>query len=56
MQFYPTPNAEAGQCRNVTSPGGFFSASNGSPVTIGLDTDGRGGGCELQLRLEHIGF
>jgi hypothetical protein len=25
-------------------------------VTIGLDTDGRGGGCELQLRLEHIGF
>ncbi|NUP51614.1 MAG: hypothetical protein HOW97_30495 [Catenulispora sp.] len=56
IQFYPTPMAEAGQCRNVTSPGAYFSASTGSPVTIGLDTDGRGGGCELQLRLEHIGF
>jgi len=41
-----TPNGD-GQCGN---PGTHYAVA-GRPVTLGLDTDGRGGGCEQQFRL-----
>jgi hypothetical protein len=44
VQF--TPNGD-GQCIN---PGTHFVA-RGHPVTLGLDTDDRGGGCQQQFRL-----
>jgi hypothetical protein len=52
IQFYPTPDADAGQCNGYLPEGDYYTATPGSPVTIGLDTDGRGGGCELSLRLQ----
>ena len=56
VQFYPTPGGDAGQCRGFLPQGDFYTAFAGSPVTIGLDTDDRSGGCYLSLRLEHFGF
>lgn len=56
VEFYPTPNADAGQCNGYKPAPDYYTAFNGSPVTIGLDTDGRGGGCELSLRIEKAGF
>lgn len=56
VQFYPTPDGEAGQCSGYLPQGSYYTAYAGSPVTIGLDTDDRAGGCLLSLRLEHSGF
>ena len=56
VQFYPTPGGDAGQCNGYLPEGSYRTAYAGSPVTIGLDTDDRSGGCYLSLRLEHFGF
>ena len=55
LQFYQTPQGN-GQCVGGLPQGIPLTASAGSPVTIGLDTDARVGGCYLSLRLEHFGF
>ena len=56
VQFYQTPDGD-GQCIGaLPAAGDYDTAYAGSPVTIGLDTDDRAGGCYLSLRLEHFGF
>ena len=54
IQFYA--DGDAGQCKGALPQGQFYTAAAGSPVTLGLDTDGRPGGCWLVLRLRHFGF
>ncbi|HEX3615924.1 MAG TPA: hypothetical protein VHU61_05280, partial [Solirubrobacteraceae bacterium] len=57
IQYYPQDDlADASQCRGYLPEGSYYTAYAGAPVTIGLDTDDRGGGCDLSLRIEHFGF
>lgn len=46
------PDGDAGQCGNT---GYHWAETDRGPVTIGVDTDNRVGGCRLQLRLQ-LGF
>lgn len=54
VQFWA--DGDPNQCHGALPRGSFYTASSGSPVTIGLDTDNRVGGCWLQLSLVHSGF
>ena len=47
-------DGHAGQCINTTAPGSFMTARSGQPVTIGINTDSRTGGCQLALRLRWL--
>ncbi|MET0136345.1 MAG: hypothetical protein ABW215_22400, partial [Kibdelosporangium sp.] len=49
VQFYA--DGDGGQCVNATSPGVWRAVTTGLPYTVGIDTDGRAGGCYLSLRL-----
>ncbi|MGL5927506.1 MAG: hypothetical protein ACRCY8_01095 [Dermatophilaceae bacterium] len=48
VSFYPDGN---GQCVNSTGDSGFHTAYRGHPVTIGIDTDSRNGGCQFAVRV-----
>lgn len=52
IQFWP--DGAAGQCRNYLPQGQWHSVRPGLPVTIGIDTDGRSGGCQFSLRLRRL--
>lgn len=54
VQFYA--DGDPNQCHGALPQGQFDTATAGSPVTIGLDTDNRVGGCSVQLSLQHFGF
>lgn len=54
IQFYA--DGDPNQCHGALPQGDFYTATAGSPVTLGLDTDDRVGGCWLVLRLRHFGF
>lgn len=54
VEFYA--DGDASQCINALPQGQFYTVVPGSPVTIGLDTDGRSGACLLALRVQHFGF
>jgi len=49
IQFYP--DGDSGQCQFGFPQGQWRTATPDLPVTIGLDTDNRPGGCNLALRL-----
>ena len=50
VQYWP--DGDAGQCINSSPQGSyqFMTARAGQPVTIGINTDSRAGGCQLSLR------
>lgn len=52
VQFWP--DGDAGQCVNYLPQGQYRTVLPGTPVTIGIDTDGRTGGCQFSLRLRRI--
>jgi hypothetical protein len=52
IQFWPDGNA--GQCVNYLPQGQYRTVQAGTPVTIGINTDGRSGGCKFSLRLRRI--
>jgi hypothetical protein len=52
VQFYP--DGDSGQCLNYLPQGQYRTAYAGNPVTIGIDADGRSGGCQFLLRLRHF--
>lgn len=52
IQFWP--DGISGQCRNYLPQGQWRSVRPGQPVTIGIDTDDRGGGCQFSLRLRRL--
>jgi hypothetical protein len=54
VQFWA--DGDPNQCHGALPKGSFYTAASGSPVTIGLDTDNRVGGCWVSLRLRHFGF
>jgi hypothetical protein len=54
VQYYADPGGNAGQCHSALPQGSFYTAAAGAPVTIGLDTDSRTGGCWLSLRLRQF--
>jgi hypothetical protein len=54
VQFYA--DGDPGQCHGALPQGDFYTVTAGSPITLGLDTDNRVGGCWLVLRLRHFGF
>ncbi|MDX3752457.1 hypothetical protein [Streptomyces sp. AK08-02] len=47
-------DGDGGQCVNSLPSDQNHTAFAGSPVTIGIDTDGRSGGCQMQLRLQKV--
>lgn len=47
-------DGDGSQCGNTLPSDQNHTAFAGSPVTIGLDTDGRSGGCQMQLRLQKV--
>jgi hypothetical protein len=51
VQYYADPSGSAGQCVNALPQGSFYTASVNHPISMGLDTDSRPGGCWLQFRL-----
>jgi hypothetical protein len=52
IQFWP--DGDAAQCLNYLPQGQFRTVRTGTPVTIGINTDGRSGGCQFSLRLRRI--
>ncbi|MER6411042.1 hypothetical protein [Streptomyces humidus] len=52
VQFYA--DGDGGQCVNALPAGQYQSAFAGAPVTVGIDADGRSGGCQLLLRLRRV--
>ncbi|KUN75794.1 hypothetical protein AQJ64_40960 [Streptomyces griseoruber] len=52
VQFYA--DGDGGQCVNALPAGQYRSAFAGSPVTVGIDADGRPGGCQFLLRLRTV--
>jgi hypothetical protein len=44
-------DGDGGQCINALPQGQWRSVRPGAPITIGVDADNRGGGCQLSLRL-----
>jgi hypothetical protein len=52
MQYWG--DGDRSQCVNNTREGVWRSARLGQPMTIGIDTDGRTGGCKLSFRLSRI--
>jgi hypothetical protein len=52
IQFWP--DGDAGQCLNYLPQGQYRTVRAGTPVTIGINTDGRSGGCQFSLRLRRI--
>ncbi|MEU9348430.1 hypothetical protein AB0D74_45280 [Streptomyces sp. NPDC048278] len=52
VQFYP--DGDAGQCVNYLPQGQYRTAYAGNPVTVGIDADGRSGGCQFLLRVRHF--
>jgi hypothetical protein len=52
VQFYP--DGDAGQCVNYLPQSQYRTAYAGNPVTIGIDTDSRSGGCQFLLRLRRF--
>ncbi|WP_055528957.1 hypothetical protein [Streptomyces graminilatus] len=47
-------DGDGGQCVNTLPSDQAHTAFAGSPVTIGIDADGRPGGCQMQLRLQKV--
>jgi hypothetical protein len=43
-----------GQCFNTAPPGFWRTVRPGAPLTIGIDTDSRPGGCQMSLRLSRL--
>lgn len=54
IQFWA--DGDASQCQGSLAPGQFYTAFQGNFITVGLDTDGRAGGCNLALRLRRLTF
>ncbi|WP_330346987.1 hypothetical protein [Streptomyces sp. NBC_00582] len=52
VQFYA--DGDGGQCVNTLPAGQYRSVFDGTPVTIGIDADGRSGGCQFLLRLRRV--
>ncbi len=47
-------DGDGSQCGNPLPSDQNHTAFEGSPVTIGIDTDGRSGGCQMQLHLQQV--
>lgn len=54
VQFTASNDEGRNQCAFTTPPGQWRTVAPGSPVSVGIDTDQRLGGCELSLRLRQL--
>lgn len=52
VQFYP--DGDSAQCLGYLPAGQYRTAYAGNPVTLGIDADGRSGGCQFLLRLRRF--
>lgn len=48
------PDGNAGRCVNYLPQGQYRTVRSGVPVTIGINADGRTGGCQFSLRLRKV--
>jgi hypothetical protein len=52
VQFWP--DGDADQCRNYRTQGTWQTVRPGVPITLGINTDDRSGGCWFSLRLRQF--
>ena len=52
IQFWA--DGDADQCKNSLPQGLWWTVRTGQSITLGLDMDGRPGGCNLSLRLRQV--